>query len=296
MVAATKLQLPLSDVELAAINEHLSRLRPEQILAWAVVHLPNLYQTTAFGLTGLAATDMLSKFTNKMPPLIFLDTLYHFKETLKLKDRVAAKYGVELFVFKPAGVDTVGEFEERYGKRLWETNDVTYDYLVKVEPAQRAYRTLNVQAVITGRRASQGAARSTLQPLEVDSTGMLKLNPFFAWKFSSVKAYVDANNVPRNALLSQGFKSIGDWHSTAKSGEGDAGERAGRWKGKAKTECGLHKDYFKLKLQVQKKQREDALRAKDEARPVEPVIGQLSETRGVEGIEEDLRREIAVKA
>jgi len=290
------LQLPLSNLELAAINGHLSTLRPEQILAWALAHLPNLYQTTAFGLTGLAATDMLSKLTSKLPPLIFLDTLYHFKETLELKDRIAERYGVEVAVFKPFGVNTVAEFEARHGKRVWETDDVTYDYVVKVEPAQRAYRTLNVQAVITGRRASQGAARSTLQPLEVDSTGMLKLNPFFAWKFSSVKAYIDANNVPRNALLSQGFKSVGDWHSTAKSGEGDAGERAGRWKGKEKTECGLHKDYFKLKLQVQKKQREDALREKDEARPVEPAIRHLNEMRTIDGIEQDLGREILVEA
>lgn len=62
--------------------------------------------------------------------------------------------------------------------------------------------------------------------------------------------YIDANNVPRNALLSQGYKSVGDWHSTAKSGEGDEGERAGRWQGKDKTECGLHEDYFKMKAQA----------------------------------------------
>ena len=103
--------------------------------------------------------------------------------------------------------------------------------------------------MITGRRASQGAARATLQPLEVDATGLLKLNPLFAWKFSDVQAYLDANNVPRNALLAQGYKSVGDWHSTQKSGDGDAGERAGRWAGREdKTECGLHVDYFAQKL------------------------------------------------
>jgi phosphoadenosine phosphosulfate reductase len=54
--------------------------------------------------------------------------------------------------------------------------------------------------------------------------------------------------VPKNALLSQGYRSVGDWHSTIKSGEGDAGERAGRWAGREeKTECGLHEDYFKVK-------------------------------------------------
>lgn len=89
-----------------------------------------------------------------------------------------------------------------------------------------------------------------MKPLEVDSAGLLKLNPFFAWNFAAVKEYVDANDVPRNTLLDQGYKSVGDWHSTAKSGEGDEGERAGRWQGKAKTECGLHVDHPALKTQV----------------------------------------------
>ena len=118
---------------------------------------------------------------------------------------------------------------------------------MKVEPARRAYAALDVQSVITGRRASQGASRATLLPLEVDSTGLLKLNPFFSWSFPQVQSYVDENHVPRNKLVAQGYKSIGDWHSTAKSGEGDAGERAGRWQGKEKTECGLHQDYFLMK-------------------------------------------------
>lgn len=91
-------------------------------------------------------------------------------------------------------------------------------------------------------------------PLEVDSTGLLKLNPLFLWDFKMVQAYIEENNVPQNALLAKGYRSVGDWHSTVPSAEGDSGERAGRWKGRDKTECGLHKDHFKLKRQVQKKQ------------------------------------------
>lgn len=111
-----------------------------------------------------------------------------------------------------------------------------------------------MRSVITGRRASQGAARSSLMPLEIDGTGLFKLNPLYAWRFVDVETYVREHDVPRNALLGRGYKSVGDWHSTAPSGEGDAGERAGRWSGRAeKTECGLHEDYFKLRLQVLKK-------------------------------------------
>jgi phosphoadenosine phosphosulfate reductase len=83
---------------------------------------------------------------------------------------------------------------------------------------------------------------------------MVKVNPLFAWTFAQVKSYVDENNVPQNVLLSQGYRSVGDWHSTVKSGDGDGGERAGRWAGREKTECGLHQDYFKLKRLAMKKQ------------------------------------------
>lgn len=122
-------------------------------------------------------------------------------------------------------------------------------FVIQVEPAQRAYEAFNVQSIITGRRASQGGARASLQPLEVDSKGLLKLNPLFAWNFALVEWYIKENNVPRNKLLDQGYRSVGDWHSTSKVAEGQD-ERSGRWAGKEKTECGLHEDYFKMKAKA----------------------------------------------
>jgi phosphoadenosine phosphosulfate reductase len=264
-------ELPLSPETLAAINDHLRPLDPPAILQWALAHLPHLHQTTAFGLTGLVAIDMLSKIAPdpaNQPPLIFIDTLYHFPETYALVAEVEKRYGIKVNVFRPEGCATVADFENKWGERFWERDEDTYDFavkvgrrtfdgigdddLVQVEPAQRAYQELNVRAVITGRRASQGADRASLQPLEVDATGLLKLNPLFAWKFTQVDEYINANNVPRNKLLDEGYKSVGDWHSTVKSGEGDAGERAGRWAGREeKTECGLHKDYFAMKANAQ---------------------------------------------
>ncbi|KAF8806206.1 Phosphoadenosine phosphosulfate reductase thioredoxin [Phlegmacium glaucopus] len=244
------LQLPLSKDVLDTINIYLSSLPPPDILKWAIEYLPGLYQTTAFGLTGLVAIDMLSKLTSTPPPLIFIDTLYHFPETYELVEEVKSKYQVPLSVYKPDGCSSTKEFEEKHGEKVWETDENTYDFLVKVEPAQRAYKELTVQSVITGRRASQGGDRASLQPLEVDSTGLLKLNPLFSWSFSSVQSYIEENNVPRNKLLSQGYRSVGDWHSTSKVEEGQD-ERAGRWAGTEKTECGLHEDYFKMKAQAQ---------------------------------------------
>ncbi|KAG8949286.1 hypothetical protein FRC04_008888 [Tulasnella sp. 424] len=262
--------IPLTQNQVEEINSHLRELSPQDILQWAVDHVPSLYQTTAFGLTGLAATDMLAKLTPSPPPLIFLDTLHHFQETIDLKNEVERRYGHPVHVFRPMGTETAEDFTRTFGERLWENNEVAYDYLVKVEPAQRAYRTLGVKAVITGRRASQGGDRSKLQPLDVDDTGMIKINPFWSWKFSDVKAYIDTNNVPTNALLTQGYKSIGDWHSTVKSGEGDAGERAGRWAGKAKTECGLHTSYFDMKRKL--KEQQEAARREEEERSVESPV------------------------
>ncbi|TDL29360.1 phosphoadenylyl-sulfate reductase [Rickenella mellea] len=261
------LQLPISAEDLERINQYLQTLTAPQILEWGLEHLPNLYQTTAFGLTGLVTIDILSKLTTTPPPLIFFDTLYHFPETLQLLREVESRYGKKVHIYKPELCETVEEFEALHGRRLWERDESSYDYIVKVEPAQRAYKEFNVQSVITGRRASQGASRSTLQPLEIDSTGLVKLNPLFSWNFAAVQAYIEQNSVPRNKLLDQGYKSVGDWHSTQKAGDGDAGERAGRWAGRSdKTECGLHEDYFKLRAQMLKKRREADLRKKDESR------------------------------
>ena len=126
------LQFPIDPQLLTDLNTYLHTLSPEDILKWGLENLPNLYQTTAFGLTGLVQLDMLSRLTANPPPLIFIDTLYHFPETLELVEEVKRVYGREVHVFKPEGCETAKDFEERYGERLWETNEAKYDYLVKV--------------------------------------------------------------------------------------------------------------------------------------------------------------------
>jgi phosphoadenosine phosphosulfate reductase len=196
---------------------YLSRRWPYflEILKWCLITLPNLFQTTAFGLTGLVTIDMLSHLPGQQPPLIFLDTLHHFPETLDLVRRVQERYPtVDLHVFKPKGTDSATEFAEKHGEKLWETNGDLYDFVAKVEPAQRAYKELNVRAVLTGRRRSQGGKRGDLDIVEVDDAGLIKVNPLANWSFQQVKKYVDEHNVPYNVLLDRGYKSVGDWHST----------------------------------------------------------------------------------
>jgi phosphoadenosine phosphosulfate reductase len=130
---ARPLNLPLSQEDLDEINAYLSQKQPHEILEWALEYLPALHQTTAFGLTGVAATDMISKLkSSRRIPLIFVDTLYHFKETYDLVDEMRRRYDVDLHVYKPEGCDTTTDFERKFGERLWETDETTYDYLVKV--------------------------------------------------------------------------------------------------------------------------------------------------------------------
>nr|ALY06365.1 phosphoadenosyl phosphosulfate reductase [Tuber borchii] len=254
-----------SSPHLKHLNEQLQTLEPEEILKWCMISLPNLYQTTAFGLTGLVTLDMLSRINAGGPrqiDLIFLDTLYHFDETLELVDKVRGRYpNTKLHIYKPDGCANARDFESIHGDNLWDTNDDLYDYLAKVEPAQRAYAELSVKAVLTGRRKSQGGKRGDLDIIEVDDAGLIKVNPLANWTFQQVREYVTRHNVPYNSLLDMGYKSIGDWHSTSPIAEGED-ERSGRWKGTNKTECGIHNrrsKYAEYLLQEEQKKKEEAI-------------------------------------
>lgn len=236
-------EIEFTKPHLAFINRQLQALEPQDVLRWCVTTLPNLFQTTAFGLTGLVTADMLSKMNlprQNTVDMIFLDTLHHFSETLALVDKVRERYSnLNVHIYKPAGCNTVEDFNAKYGEKLWERDDEKYDWEAKVEPGQRAYRDLNVSAVLTGRRRSQGGKRGDLPIIEVDEAGLIKVNPLANWSFQQVQEYIKTNNIPYNALLDQGYKSIGDWHSTKPVKEGED-ERSGRWAGQQKTECGIH--------------------------------------------------------
>lgn len=197
-----------------------------------------------------------------MVDIIFFDTLHHFPETLALLDEVRSRYPLATFhIYKPERVESSEEFARKHGERLWETNGDLYDWTAKVEPAQRAYRELQVNAVITGRRRSQGGRRGDLPVIEVDEAGLIKINPLASWTFSQVREYIKNNNVPYNKLLDRGYKSIGDWHSTKPVGETED-ERSGRWQGQQKTECGIHnpRSKFAQYLRDQELQRQVEVR------------------------------------
>lgn len=246
------------------LNQQLSKLEPVDVLKWCMTSLPILYQTSAFGLTGLAIMDMVSQidFPHKENiEMIFIDTLYHFPQTLDLVERVKQKYPrLKIHTFKPEGCETTQEFEEKHGELLWERDEERYDAVAKVEPAQRAYSQLHVNAVLTGRRRSQGGKRGELDILEVEEDGLIKVNPLANWSFKQVQAYIKENNVPTNDLLDLGYRSVGDWHSTKPVTDSED-ERAGRWQGRQKTECGIHnkRSRYAMFLQEQEEKRQQEL-------------------------------------
>lgn len=139
----------------------------------------------------------------------------------------------------------------------------SYDFLVKAEPGHRSYQALNPNVVcaITGRRRSQRGERSAIKIIEYSaSSGIYKLNPLATWSWDQVWAYIRTESVPYNPLYDRSYRSIGDWHSTHPVKEGDD-ERAGRFvgmvdgEGQVKTECGLHKDHWKLRAAFKQRQK-----------------------------------------
>jgi phosphoadenosine phosphosulfate reductase len=269
--------ISLTKAHIAHLNDQLEPMHPMDILRFCKIMFPNLYQSTAFGLTGLATMDMLSKIQTENPEsrpveLIFLDTLFHFKETYELVDRVKARYpNVPVHVFKPDGMETAEQLEETYGKEVYHTAGEMYDWIAKVEPLQRAYDELKVAAVLNGRRRSQGAARGSIPIIELDEErGIIKINPMATWSFAQVNEYIKANDVPYNVLLDRGYKSIGDWHSTSPVAEGED-ERAGRWKGQKKSECGIHNKksrYVQFEMGDAEKQKQSQKEASSVVAPV----------------------------
>ena len=222
-------------------NSYLEGKSAEEIINY-FSNFPGLFQLSSFGPTGLVILDLQPK----KAPILFINTLHLFPETLELVQRVEAKYKAEIHEIKVMDKQI---FQQEFGTDLYKRDESKYDYLVKVLPAHVAYHHLNVKFVFTGRRRTQGGGRSSIDICEWDQGNrIVKINPLYNWTFDQVWSYLRINNVPYNSLHDKGYKSIGDVHST----EIGTGEREGRWKATEKTECGLHEDYFAKKIAAKK--------------------------------------------
>ncbi len=232
--------IKLTPEHLRWINERLAAVDPAKILEWSAFTLPQLVQVTSFGPTGMVILDLLHRRGVRLP-VIFIDTLHHFPETLEHVEQARRKYDLDLHVYRCREAANRAEFEARFSPDLWKKEPDRYDFLAKVEPQRRALRELDAHAWITGRRRSQGGDRTQMPVLEYDTSGRLKVNPLAYWGYTETWAYLRQNSVPYNALHDKGYKSVGDVMTTTPASE-DESERAGRWRGSGKTECGLHLD------------------------------------------------------
>jgi phosphoadenosine phosphosulfate reductase len=168
--------------------------------------------------------------------VLFLDTGYHFAETIGTRDAVEAVYGVNVVNVTPE--KTVAEQDQLFGKDLFASDAAACCRMRKVEPLGKALK--GYSAWVTGIRRVEAPTRANAPLISFDKAfGLVKINPIAAWSDDEMQAYIDANDVLVNPLVHEGYPSIGCLPCTAKPVEG-ADPRSGRWAGQSKTECGLH--------------------------------------------------------
>ena len=226
----------LARVDWTEVNERLEGATPPEILRWAVeTFFPRLTMATAFGPEGCVILHMLAEIEPRVR-VFNLDTGYQFAETLALRDRIAERYGIEVELVRPE--TTVAEYEARHGGPLYVAQPDQCCHDRKLVPLRRAVE--GYEAWISAIRADQSAHRARANVVGWDAKfGLVKINPLLRWTKRDVWAFVVTNQVPYNPLHDQGYPSIGCWPCTRAVRSGDD-ERAGRWAGQAKTECGLH--------------------------------------------------------
>jgi phosphoadenosine phosphosulfate reductase len=226
---------PVSD-EWTDINARLAGAAPREIIEWAVDrYYPRLTMATAFGAEGCILLHLLAEVEPRVR-VFNLDTGYQFKETLELRDRMAERYGIEIELIRPE--TTVPQYEAQHGGPLYVANPDQCCYDRKIVPLRRAL--VGYDAWITAIRAEQSPHRAASPVVGPDPKfGLAKINPLLSWTRRDVWAFIVTHRVPYNPLFDQGYASIGCWPCTRAVHAG-ADERAGRWAGQAKTECGLH--------------------------------------------------------
>ena len=232
----------IASFDLDALNQQFETAHPSEILAWSVANIPTgLVQTSAFNVDDLVITDILYRQLKpaQPTPVIFLDTLYHFPQTLELVAKAKELYNLNLQVYKMPDIDSREAFAAHYGEALWDTDIQKFHHVTKIEPLQRGLDELQTIAWITGRRRDQAVTRATMPVFELDNQQRLKINPLATWTRKDSWAYAAEYSMIYNPLHDQGYPSIGDEPITTPIGEGED-ERSGRWRGTGKTECGIH--------------------------------------------------------
>jgi phosphoadenosine phosphosulfate reductase len=206
----------------------------QEIVRWAVETFGGRLCVTS-SMADAVMVDLVAKAAPGID-VLFLDTGYHFAETLGTRDAVSAVYPVNLISITP--VSTVAEQDAEHGPRLHERSPDLCCALRKVAPLDRALR--DYDGWITGLRRDEAPTRAATPVVAWDARRRkVKVNPIARWTEADVDRYIAENGVLVNPLLQDGYTSVGCAPCTGRTGTGENG-RSGRWAGLTKTECGIH--------------------------------------------------------
>ena len=216
------------------VGAELELAPAEDIIEWAVATFG-----TRFCVTSSMADAVLAHVASRVAPgvdVVFLDTGYHFAETIGTRDAVEATMPVNLLTITPR--QTVAEQDAEHGTELYKRDPDLCCRLRKVEPLADALAGYDAWA--TGLRRAETHNRVIAPVVGWDARkGKVKVSPLARWSDEQVAAYVDEHGVLVNPLVHDGYPSIGCWPCTRRVAPGEDA-RSGRWAGTTKTECGIH--------------------------------------------------------
>lgn len=227
---------PFDRTQIESASRELEGKPPEHILRWAVEAFGNrLTMATAFGAEGCCLIHMLAVIDPSIR-IFNLETGYQFQETLELRDRLKDRYGIEVEYIRPEL--TVEEYEREYGGPLYRHRPDQCCHDRKILPLRQTL--VGYEAWISAIRRDQTLDRQKAGTVAWDAKfNLVKVNPLLSWTRKDVWSFIVKHDVPYNPLHDRGYPSIGCWPCTQPVGN-DEDERAGRWAGTAKKECGLH--------------------------------------------------------
>lgn len=222
-------------IDLSGLNDRFETASPEDILRWTVGSFaPDAVLTMSFQHEGVVIAHMLREVAPGTP-ILFIDTGYHFPETLAYRDDLVARFGFPVRNLRSAMPRE--EFVARHGDDLYDRDPDLCCKINKVEPMQLAL--VGVRAWINGRRRDQASTRTRMPIVERLGGGIVKVNPLANWNSRDTWRYMSLHEIPTHPLFEQGYTSIGCAPCTRPVLAGED-ERAGRWAGRGKVECGLH--------------------------------------------------------
>lgn len=221
---------------LAVDSERLETATPQEILQYAVERFAPLFtMATAFGPEGMTLIHMLAEIAPDTP-IFNLDTGYQFAETLELRERVKQRYGIEVELKKPD--TTVKQYEAMHGGPVYKTDPNRCCFDRKLRVLHESARGMHAWASAIRRDQSDDRQRAGIVGWD-HKFQLVKISPLANWTKKEVWNLISKHEIPYNPLHDKGFPSVGCWPCTRAVQMGED-ERAGRWSGFAKKECGLH--------------------------------------------------------